>query len=314
MRLSEFEIIQRYFAASTNAREDVLLGIGDDAALLQCLPGHDVISAMKTLVEGVHFDRGANPQSLGHRVLATALSRLAAAGCTPAWVTLSLTLSEADEAWLAAFSAGFTELARRYQTQLVGGDTVRGPLSITVVASGLVPEGQALAHRGARAGDLIYVTGTLGEAGLALLAERGTIHLPRGLRAAFRARLERPTPRLTEGQLLRQLASAANDLPNGLVGGLGELLSASAAGATIYLAQLPLLPEASAWLPAAGGRTFALHTSGDYELCFTVPAKRQAEAEAAFANASCACTWIGMVEATPGLRCVLEDGSLSTLE
>ncbi len=294
-------------------REDVLIGIGDDAALLQVLPGHDVVSAMKTLVEGVHFERGADPQSLGYRVLAMALSRLAAAGATPAWATLSLALPAADEAWLARFSAALTKLAQRYQVQLVGGDTVCGPLSITVVASGFVPQGQALKRSGARTGDLIYVTGTLGEAGLALLAERGTIHLPQKLRAQFRARLDQPQPRIAEGQALRQLATAATDLPNGLEEGLGELVDASAVGATIYLMELPLLPEATAWLSGVGGRSFALHAGGDYELCLTIPSKNQAVAEAAFSNLGCHCTWIGMVETTPGLRCVLEDGSLNTL-
>ncbi|MFZ0255944.1 MAG: thiamine-phosphate kinase [Gammaproteobacteria bacterium] len=313
MGLSEFELIERYFSSGTMRREDVLVGIGDDAALLQVLPGHDVVSAMKTLVEGVHFERGADPQSLGHRVLAMALSRLAAAGATPAWATLSLALPEADEAWLARFSATLTKLAQRYQVQLVGGDTVCGPLSITVVASGFVPRGQALKRSGARTGDLIYVTGTLGEAGLALLAERGTIHLPQKLRAQFRARLDQPQPRIAEGQALRQLATAATDLPNGLEEGLGELVDASAVGATIYLMELPLLPEATAWLSGAGGRSFALHAGGDYELCLTIPSKNQAVAEAAFSNLGCHCTWIGMVETTPGLRCVLEDGSLNTL-
>ncbi|MGC1953786.1 MAG: thiamine-phosphate kinase [Gammaproteobacteria bacterium] len=313
MGLSEFELIERYFSSGTIRREDVLVGIGDDAALLQVLPKHDIVSAMKTLVEGVHFERGAKPQALGHRVLAIALSRLAATGATPAWVTLSLALPAADAAWLARFSAAFTALAQRYQVQLVGGDTVCGPLSITVVASGFVPRGQALQRGGARAGDLIYVTGTLGEAGLALLAERGAVHLPQKLRAKFRARLDQPQPRVAEALALRHLATAAIDLPNGLEQGLGELVDASAVGATLYLRELPLLPETTAWLPAAGGPKFALHAGGDYELCLTIPAKHQAAAEAAFSTLDCGCTWIGMVETTPGLRCVLEDGSLNTL-
>lgn len=311
--LSEFKLIERYFTSRTVRREDVLLGIGDDAALLQLLPDHSVVSAIKTLVEDVHFDRGANAQFIGHRVLASALSRLAAAGATPAWVTLSLALPEIDEAWLRHFSAGLTELARRYPLQLVGGDTVRGPLSITVVASGFVPEGQALQRSGAQAGDLIYVTGTLGEGGLAVLAERGMIHLSPRLRTKCQARLDQPEPRVAEGQVLRHLATAATDLPNGLVEGLSDLANASAVGATLYLAELPLLPETSSWLPAVGGRSFALHAGGDYELCFTVPAEQQAEAEAALANTRSGCTWVGTVEAAPGLRCVLEDGSLSAL-
>ncbi len=313
MGLSEFALIERYFSSGTARREDVLVGIGDDAALLQLPPDHSVVSAIRTLVENVHFGRGANAQFLGHRVLASALSRLAAVAATPAWVTLSLTLPEADEAWLMQFSTGLAKLARRYQLQLVGGDTVRGPLSITVVASGLVPKGQALQRTGARPGDLIYVTGTLGEAGLAELAERGAIHLPEKIKTKFQARLSQPQPRVAEGQALRPLATAATDLPNGLVAGLSELASASAVGATIYIAELPLLPETVSWLPAAGGRSLALHAGGDYELCFTIPAERQAETEAAFSSLPCGCVRIGMTEAAPGLRCVLEDGSMRTL-
>ena len=311
--LSEFELIDRYFSSATIPREDVLVGIGDDAALLQPLADDDVVSTMKTLVEGVHFRRGTDPHSLGHRVLAVALSRLAAAGALPAWVTLSLTLPKADDAWLTRFSAGFAELARRYQVQLVGGDTVRGPLSITLVASGLVARGQTLERSRAAAGDLIYVTGTLGEAGLAVLAERGTLQLPQKVQAKFQARLDQPQPRLAEARALRHLATAATDLPNGLLEGLGELLRASAVGATLYLAELPLSAETLSWLAAVGGRRFALHAGGDYELCLTIPAGRQAEAEVAFASMGGRCTWIGMVETAPGIRCVLEDGSLSSL-
>jgi thiamine-monophosphate kinase len=226
-----------------------------------------------------------------------------------------LTLPEADEAWLTFFSTGFTQLAERYQVQLVGGDTVRGPvIAITVVANGFVPMGQALEHRGARAGDLIYVTGTLGEAGLALLAERGTIRPSQEVRAKFQARLDLPQPRVAEAKVLRHLATAATDLPDGLVQGLGKLLHASGVGATLYLMELPLSPETIPWLPAAGGQSFAAYAGGDYELCFTIPADHQAAAEAAIAKLESDCTWIGVVDTAPGLRGVLEDGSLDTLQ
>lgn len=313
MSLSEFELIERYFASATIRREDVLAGIGDDAALLQVLPHHDVVSAITTLVEGVHFQPGTDARSVGHRVLAIALSRLAATAATPAWATLSLALPEADEAWLAPFSSGFMQLAERHQVQLVGGDTVRGPLTATVVTAGLVPMGQALDRGGARVGDLIYVTGTLGEAALALLTEEGSIHPPTKIRAQFQARLDAPEPRVAEGRCLAGLATAAIDLSDGLVTGLREILESSALGATVYASQLPLSAQAALWLPAAGGPDLLLHGAGDYELCFTIPSDKQTELEVAFSSLKGHCNWIGMVEKTPGLRCTLEDGSVNCL-
>ncbi len=313
LSLSEFELIERYFASATMRREDVLAGIGDDAALLQVLPHHDVVSAITTLVEGVHFQPGTHPRSVGHRVLAIALSRLAATGATPAWATLSLVLPEADEAWLAPFSSGFVQLAERHQVQLVGGDTVRGPLTVTVATTGFVPMGQALDRGGARVGNLIYVTGTLGEAALALLAENGSIHPPTKIRAQFQARLDAPEPRVAEGRRLAGLATAATDLPDGLAAGLRELLESSALGATVYASQLPLSAQSALWLPAAGGQDLLLHGGGDYELCFTIPSDKQAELEVAFSSLKGHCNWIGMVEKTPGLRCVFEDGAVNCL-
>ena len=310
MGLSEFELIARYFSAGPVRREDVLLGVGDDAALLQVPAGHEVVSAIKTIVGGVHFQRDANLRALGHRALAMALSRLAAAGAAPAWLSLALTMPDADAAWLDGFSQGLIPLAQRFGMQLIGGDTTRGPLSITVVASGLVPCGKALQRRGARVGDLIYVTGTLGEAGLALLSAQGVIHPPQAARARFQARLDWPEPRIPEGRLLCGLATATNDLPSGLTVGLSEILEASAVGATLHAVQLPVSPETRPWLAAAGGWHLALCGAADYELCFTVPTSKQAAVEAAFSETTSGCTWIGIVEKALGLRCLLEDGSL----
>ena len=165
---TEFDIIRRYFTRQDSNRGDVVTGIGDDAALLRVPAGMELVVCMDTLVDGVHFPGGTPATAIGHKALAVNLSDLAAMGAEPAWVTLSLTMPESDPDWLAAFSRGFFELADRYQVQLVGGDTTQGPLAVTVQAHGFVPAGQALRRQGAQAGDHIYVTGTLGDAGLAL--------------------------------------------------------------------------------------------------------------------------------------------------
>jgi thiamine-monophosphate kinase len=199
-------------------------------------------------------------------------------------------------------------LARRHQVQLVGGDTTRGPLAITVATSGLMPEGQELRRNGARPGDLIYVTGTLGEAGLAMLAQQKEIRLSRQDQEQAQRRLEQPEPRIPMGIAVRGLASAANDLPDGLAAGLGQILEASGTGATLYGERLPVAPGVRPWL-ATLGLGFPLAAGGDYELCFCVPPARQQAVEASLAGLTPACTWIGIVERAPGLRCLLSDGT-----
>ena len=306
---SEFDLIARYFAASPVRRPDVALGVGDDCALLEVPPGMQLAVSIDTLVEGSHFAKGAEPRSLGHKALAVNLSDLAAMGAEPAWATLALTLPVPDEAWLAAFADGFLELAAQFGVQLVGGDTTRGPLSITVQVHGFVAPGRALRRDGAKPGDLVYVTGTLGDAGLALLAQQG-LFVGLGVVEGVRARLDRPTPRLGEGRALAGLASAAIDVSDGLAADLGHIGARSGVGATLHLDSLPLSPTVREYVAGTGDWSVPLSAGDDYELCVTVPAARQAEVEALAQYFACGLTWIGTVDRTPGIRCLLPDGSL----
>jgi thiamine-monophosphate kinase len=309
MPLSEFELIRRFFSAAAARRPDVVLGIGDDAALVQVPEGMELAITVDTLVEGVHFLKETDPESLGHKAMAVNLSDLAALGAEPAWATLALTLPTADPHWLDQFSRGLLGLAQRFGVQLVGGDTTRGPLAITIQALGLVPRDQALRRAGARPGDLVYVTGTLGDAGLALLALQEELRLPQRDKAYALDQLNRPEPRIEEAIALRGLANAAIDISDGLAADLGHILEASGVGATLQVERLPLSPVVRSVLDAVGGWALPLTAGDDYELCFTVPAARQAEVEHRFAGLKTGCTWIGMIERTRGLRCLLDDGT-----
>ena len=269
MALSEFELISRYFLGSTPGREDVILGVGDDCALLKVPEGCALAVSMDTLVAGVHFLHGVDPESLGHKALAVNLSDLAAMGAVPAWVTLGLTLPDPDEPWLASFMGGFTDLARKYGVQLVGGDTTRGPLSCTVQVHGFVMPEKALRRDRAEPGDLIYVSGTLGDAGLALGSSRlgfdpGTDH------PALCDRLDRPTPRVTEGLALAGIVRCAIDISDGLASDLGHICEASGVGATVMLDQLPLSSAVGRYVTETGDWSVPLASGDDYELCITV--------------------------------------------
>lgn len=309
MALTEFTVIQRYFARAHAARPDVVLGIGDDAALLRVPEGHEVAIGVGLLAEGQHFTPESPPESVGHRALAIALSRLAAVAAEPAWYTLALTLPSPDPDWLGAFSRGLRELAGRYHLALVGGDTTRGPLQVVVHAQGLVPQGQSLQARGTRPGDLVYVTGELGLAGLALLARQGEVRLGACERQAADYRLERPEPAVRAGLALRGIAGAAAGIPDGLAAGLATILRADGVGATLQAGLLPIPALLSDHLERAGGWVVPLTAPGDLELCFTVAPERQAVLEGRFAELGLSCAWIGTIDRVPGLRCLREDGT-----
>ncbi|MFO1352685.1 MAG: thiamine-phosphate kinase, partial [Gammaproteobacteria bacterium] len=234
MAASEFDLIERYFARQAVMRPDVPLGIGDDCALLAAPPGRLLAVSIDMLVAGVHFFADADPEGIGHKALAVNLSDLAAAGAEPAWVTLALALPAPDDAWLARFCAGFFGLAARHGVQLVGGDTTRGPLTIAVQAHGFVDPAQALRRDGARVGDAVFVTGTPGDAGLALAAARNEVAIADlDQRRYLDARLQRPTPRLRQGRDLAGLASAAIDVSDGLAQDLSHILKRSGVGARL---------------------------------------------------------------------------------
>jgi len=311
MPLSEFELIRRFFSPPAG-RSDVLLGVGDDCALLATPAGYALAVSIDTLVEGTHFLRGVDPESLGHKALAVSLSDLAAMGAQPAWVTLALTLPHSDDLWLEAFSQGFSGLASAQGVELVGGDITRGPRSVSVQAHGFVKPERALRRGGASPGELIYVTGTLGEAGLALLALQGLYLPPEGFPQAIQ-RLERPRPRVAEGLALCGLATAAIDISDGLAADLGHILEASDVGATVYVERIPLARSVRTYLRETGDRNLPLSAGDDYELCITVPADRRSEVERLGASFDCGLTWIGTVDAQRGLRCRLDDGRLMKL-
>jgi thiamine-monophosphate kinase len=312
---SEFSLIDRYFAAHGLRRPDVALGIGDDCALLIPPVDQQLVVTMDTLVADVHFFAAADPEGLGHKALAVNLSDLAAMGAVPAWATLALTLPRADEDWLDRFCRGLFALADRYGVQLVGGDTTHGPTTvITLQAHGFIPPGLALRRDGAKPGDGIYVTGTPGDAGLALAAAFGKVTVAPEYRDDVRQRLERPEPRITQGLTLRGVASAAIDVSDGLAQDLGHILERSRVGARLEVDRLPLSPALTASLDRDAAIVTALASGDDYELCFTVPPERAEQLEAAAAGWECRCTGIGVITDEPGLQLVRADGSPFHLE
>jgi thiamine-monophosphate kinase len=303
----EFDIIRRYFTQQPVARADVLAGIGDDAAVLRVSSPADLVVCMDTLVAGVHFPLDTPAAAIGHKALAVNLSDLAAMGAEPAWATLALTLPESQAHWLTEFSRGFFALAEQYGVQLVGGDTTRGPLTVTVQAHGLVPHGMALRRRGAAVGDRVYVTGSLGDAGLAL-------YLRQAASAGLRNRLDYPQPRVEIGMALHGLASAVIDISDGLLADLGHLLEADGLGAAIEIDALPRSPAFLEVLDGPGLDRQSLYyelplsAGDDYELCFTVPEQRCAALEIRLARFVCPYTVIGLIEEQPGIRCYQSTG------
>jgi thiamine-monophosphate kinase len=304
----EFDLIGRIRDRTAQLRDDVRLGIGDDAAVLAVPPDHELVMAIDTLVDGVHFPHGTAAADIGWKALAVNLSDLAAMGATPAWALLALTLppsasAHARTAFVDGFAQGFAELALPLRLALVGGDTTRGPLAISVAVHGLVPAGQAITRGGARVGDTVLVTGTLGDAaaGLACLRD-GHVGVQPSERAYLSDRLNRPTPRLAAGIALRGRASACIDVSDGLLADLGHLCAASAVGAEIEVAALPLSPAVLAVLDATAARDVAFAGGDDYELCFTVAEAEVSEVIGKLARGGCRATRIGRIVKGEGVR------------
>ena len=306
--MGEFDLIARYF---TRPARRAVLGVGDDCALLQPAPGMQLAISSDMLVEGRHFFADVDPHTLGHKALAVNLSDLAACGATPVAFTLALALPRVNDAWLQGFSNGLWALADQHSCELVGGDTTQGPLTICITVFGEVPHGQALLRSGAQVGDDIYVSGTLGDARLALDALLGKTRLSPEALAQARTRLEQPTPRVALGQALRGIATAAIDISDGLTGDLAHLLKASSVGARIDTSIAISLIAASVYKTSASGlfdakKTLACVLAGgdDYELAFTAPAARRPAVEAAASTSQTPVTRIGQIEQAPGLRLV----------
>jgi thiamine-monophosphate kinase len=305
MSISEFQIIERYFEQTGPLREDVVLGIGDDAAVLEVSAGQQLVVAMDTLVAGRHFNQQSSAFDIGYKSLAVNLSDLAAMGARPAWATLSLTLPEADERWLEAFAEGFFQLAGRYQVDLVGGDTTRGPLSITVQVSGLVESGKALRRDSAQPGQRLFVTGTPGDAAYALrqLKAGGEVD------AELLERLNRPQPRVDFGLALADIGGAAVDISDGLLADLGHVVGASRCGAMLWVDRIPRSRRLRG-KPADAVLACQLQGGDDYELCFALDAHGVAAARRFAARQKLLITEIGVIEREPGIRCRHDDGSL----
>ncbi|MDH4106643.1 MAG: thiamine-phosphate kinase [Gammaproteobacteria bacterium] len=308
MPLGEFDIIARYFSRTT-PRKDVLLGVGDDAALLVPAAGQALVAATDTLVEGRHFLPGTPAAALGHQALAVNLSDLAAMGAEPAWALLSLSLPAADESWIAGFATGLYGLAERHGVALVGGDTVSGPLVVTVEVLGFVPPDVALRRSGARTGDLICVSGSPG------VSAAGLAELQAG-RATFEAkdprvqRFLRAEPRLALGRALRGVATAAMDVSDGLLGDLRKLARASGVRACIDLERLPIAEELSGYPPAEQER-LVLHGGDDYELLFTLPSDHFGLIARLAQAGGCSVRCIGAMTAGAGVECRREGAAIA---
>ncbi len=303
--MNEFDLIRRYFTPlhAQRAEDGVTLGIGDDAALLAPRADHELAVTTDTLIAGRHFPLATSPYDIGWKALAVNLSDLAAMAAEPRWFTLALSLPDANEAWLQEFAHGLQALARQHHIVLVGGDTTRGPLSITITAMGEVPRGKALRRDGAQPGDLICVTGTLGDAAAGLREVLGGQPSTEYLLH----RLNRPLPRVASGRAMRGFATAMIDLSDGLAGDLRHILDASGVGAVVDASTLPSSAALMSYAPdAAVRRSLQLSGGDDYELCLCIPAERLVDACRVVETPL---SVIGQITAESGFRLGASDGA-----
>jgi thiamine-monophosphate kinase len=310
--VNEFSLIERYFDVQTPPAS-VVLGIGDDTAILESPSAQHLLVTTDTLVSGVHFPAETDPAAIGHKALAVNLSDIAAMGGAPAWFTLALTIPDTDESWLKAFSASLHELARRFDVSLIGGDTTRGPLSITVTMIGTVTEGKAITRGNAKPGDAVFVTGSLGDAALALHCLPNDVEIDAAIMARLREALDKPVPRIDEGLILRNHASAMIDISDGLAADLGHILSASSVAAELLAQQLPLsqdMLDAANQAKITAGRLiqFALTGGDDYELCAAVPEAQLSALQESWSLSLAPLTRIGTITTGTGLKLYEADG------
>jgi thiamine-monophosphate kinase len=339
--VNEFALIKRYFKqhgsiTSDDSAQNVVIGIGDDCAVLVPDPGSEIVVTTDTLVAGVHFPEHANPALIAQRALRVNLSDIAAMGATPCWFLLALTLPELDEVWLERFSGGLREVSDTYDCSLVGGDTTRGPLTVTVSVLGRVPAGAALVRSGACVGDKVYVTGSLGDAGAGLGLLKGTnsdsgsfgsdsfdrdgfdgnssknnrpeSRVSTGVSDYLLERFWQPTPRLVEGQILRDYASAAIDISDGLLADLGHICEVSNVGAELIMDSIPLSTSLTEVATKKEALALALTAGDDYELCFTVPQEKVAELESKIDAGLLSAQRVGGIVRGEGVICLDEDG------
>jgi thiamine-monophosphate kinase len=295
---SEFDLIRQYF---TRATPGAVLGVGDDAALLKVAEGMELAISTDMLVAGTHFFADTDAYLIGWKALAVNVSDMAAMGAVPKWATLAIALPSADEAWVKRFADGFFACASRYQIDLIGGDTTRGPLTISVQIMGEVPAGKAMRRSGAKAGDEIWVSGTLGTAALALAALQGRYPLDADALDACLPALNRPQPRVELGLLIGMTAHSVIDISDGLLADLGHILTASQVGAEIRLGDIPVSPTVSAHFADPRVQQMVLAGGDDYELCFTAPARQHGEIAKLTSLLAMPLTCIGRITEAPGL-------------
>ncbi|MEM1243862.1 MAG: thiamine-phosphate kinase [Pseudomonadota bacterium] len=277
--MDEFQLIEKYFNCNEIHRRDVKLGIGDDAAIVKVPQGFELVTTVDTLVEGIHFLKNTPAEYLAQRILTVNLSDIASMGAKPCWMTLAVTLPKVQTKWLNQFSKVFFKLAKQHQIQLIGGNVSRGPLTFTLNAFGLVPKGTALKRSGAKNRDLVCVTGALGDSALALAGLTKKIKLPRSSQAKLRAQYFAPQAQIAAGLILRHYANACIDISDGLIQDLQHLLDASGKGAKLYLSKIPLSRFIRQILDKQQALGYALNGGEDYQLLFTVAAKKIAALE-----------------------------------
>ena len=293
--MKEFELIKEFFTAQPVSRKDVAMGIGDDCALIKSSDDMFIAITTDTLVSGVHFPEDTPARAIGHKAVAVNLSDLAAMGAQPAWISVAITLPEVDEQWLKEFTAGMFELTEYYNVQLIGGDTTKGPLSITITAQGTVPANQALCRNGAKNGDYLFVTGDFGDAGLALKAINGEIELSTADFDAVKSKLDYPSPQVLIAQMIRDDATSAIDVSDGLLADLNHLCKASTLGVNINVEDIPLSKVMTDNLEPVDAINLALTSGDDYQLIFTVNAANKVGIETAMQHANVPFTCIGQM-------------------
>lgn len=305
--MKEFELIRHFFAKQTVKRKDVVLGIGDDCAVIAPIENQNIVITTDTLVAGVHFPFDTSPRAIGHKAVAVNLSDLAAMGAKPTWLSLAITLPNVDETWLSEFCQGVFDLCEFYNVQLIGGDTTQGPLSITITAQGLTPVDGYLSRSGAKTGDWLYVTGELGDAALALQHITGRVDIDASCVDMIKEKLDYPRPRVLVGQAIRGYASSAIDLSDGLIADLGHICQASNVGANVVLDALPLSTIMRDNLLTADAINLALSGGDDYELLFTVSEDNKVGMETALSHIGIRLTCIGQINASQTISTTLNN-------
>ena len=309
--MKEFELIKHFFTKQAVKRKDVELGIGDDCAVLAPIENQNIVVTTDTLVAGVHFPHQTDAKAIGHKAVAVNLSDIAAMGAKPSWLSLAITLPEVNELWIKDFCAGVFELCDFYNVELIGGDTTQGPLSITITAQGITPQDSYLKRSGAKAGDWLYVTGELGDAALALQHITGKVDIEAQAFKVIRTKLDYPKPRVLAGQMLREYASSAIDLSDGLVADLGHLCQASNVGANLVLDALPLSTIMRDSLLQDDAIKLALSGGDDYELLFTVSEDNKVGMETAMSHAGTPVSCIGQLNASHTITTTLNNKPIS---